>query len=68
MDVLPATESMYQVCALRGRRGVRSPGTGVTDDCKLSAMWVLELNLVPLPQHRMFLTIEPSLLLLVSYS
>ena len=44
--------------------GVRSPGTGVTDSCELQCRcW--ELNLGPLEEQLVLLTVEPSLLSLL---
>jgi E3 ubiquitin-protein ligase NEDD4 len=41
-------------------RGVKSPGTGVTDSCELPCgFW--ELNLGPLEKQQVLLTAEPTL-------
>jgi hypothetical protein len=62
MNVLSACVSVYHVfiVLVETRRGIASPGTGVTDSCELPCeCW--ELNLGPLEEQAVLLTIEPSL-------
>lgn len=54
-----------QVCASvymleEARRGHQTPRTGITDGREPSCGWS-ELNLGPLPQHRVLLAVKPSL-------
>ena len=49
---------VYAWCPQRPEDGVRSSGSGVTNDCE--TLWALELNLAPLQEHCELLTNEPA--------
>jgi hypothetical protein len=54
---------LYAWCPWRPEEGIRSPGTGVADDCEpLCGYW--ELNPGPFEEYTVFLTMDPSLQLL----
>ena len=63
MSVLPACISVYHACVWclqRPEEEIRSPGIGVTDNCK-PPCGCRELNSGPLEEQAMLLIAEPSL-------
>lgn len=63
MTVLPACISVYHMhawCPQRSEEGIRSPGTGVPDNCELPCgCW--DLNLGSLEEKPVLLAAEPPL-------